>query len=507
MEERNKNNSDEPRSYELPEWDSKGFEERWYMSEEQKRLNALKRKSSQQAPDYISSKKAAEIWQKREEPACFNRWADTAVQSILFSSDRNRIRAELYDHYLDRREVLLFQGMDESEADAQAVAMLGDPGETGRLLQRVHAPWLGVLLQAARVVLVLLVLVVVYLLIRGVTVQTTSRNAILRELDIIGDEDRCIEESLIARRVGTCTDELDFGPFHISCDSVSFQITHRKNKLEESDSYYDMDYETCAVLLRLNAAPWYEPDLPSIRVTDDSDREFHNGLAHNDYTPSFTIPSHWRELPWRTILAVKFENVPDDARWLDIYLEHKGSSNKLRIMLEPWQNVADELPRMGDVAESILTMTDRPDVYYHQVWSRNAETSEPQALKGLAISIPWARETFCEREPNLDFSTDLFPNERRRVECVLMVRGDVSEFPIPFHEKQWRVEILDPDADPEEQDLGRWYPEEAWYADGKLCLIYWYARPDTDRYLLRFTEPGGESCTLFINLEEKESLP
>lgn len=81
------------------------------------------------------------------------RWVDIAVRQIKFPPDRKAVRQELWDHLLDSREYHMERGMDLKTAEAAAVAAMGDPAETGRMLNKIHRPWLGQLWWASRCVL------------------------------------------------------------------------------------------------------------------------------------------------------------------------------------------------------------------------------------------------------------------------------------------------------------------------------------------------------------------
>lgn len=88
-----------------------------------------------------------------------NEWLDRAADCVPLAKERTAIREELADHYCDRLDALLAQGCGEEEAKALAVASLGDPEETGRLLRRVYQPWLTRLLWAVRFLAFALLLV------------------------------------------------------------------------------------------------------------------------------------------------------------------------------------------------------------------------------------------------------------------------------------------------------------------------------------------------------------
>ena len=78
------------------------------------------------------------------------KWVETAVRQMHFRPDRKYIRQELWDHLLDSRDCRVEQGMDLKEAEEAAVKAMGDPVETGKLLNKVHRPILSQLWWASR---------------------------------------------------------------------------------------------------------------------------------------------------------------------------------------------------------------------------------------------------------------------------------------------------------------------------------------------------------------------
>lgn len=85
-------------------------------------------------------------------------WCDEVVKEVRFHPDHKAIRKELTDHYEDRSAGLRQAGYSWDEARERTLAAMGDPAEVGRLLNRVHKPWLGWLWLASRVLLVLFAL-------------------------------------------------------------------------------------------------------------------------------------------------------------------------------------------------------------------------------------------------------------------------------------------------------------------------------------------------------------
>ena len=86
-------------------------------------------------------------------------WIKVAVKQMKFPPDRDKVRQELWDHLLDSRDCRVEQGMGLKEAEEAAVKAMGDPVETGKLLNKVHRPWLGWLWRASQLLLLTAVLV------------------------------------------------------------------------------------------------------------------------------------------------------------------------------------------------------------------------------------------------------------------------------------------------------------------------------------------------------------
>ena len=83
------------------------------------------------------------------------------VDKYLPVGERTAVREELTDHYCDRLDALLAQGCGEREAKVRAVDALGDPDRTGKLLRRVHQPWITWLLYGVRFLAFALLLILV----------------------------------------------------------------------------------------------------------------------------------------------------------------------------------------------------------------------------------------------------------------------------------------------------------------------------------------------------------
>lgn len=84
----------------------------------------------------------------------------------LTAGERQSLRRELSDHMADHVEMLEQRGLDEETAQEQAVNAMGDPEEVGRELAKAYSPFWYWVLQAANL---LLTLVVLFAMVWGIT--------------------------------------------------------------------------------------------------------------------------------------------------------------------------------------------------------------------------------------------------------------------------------------------------------------------------------------------------
>lgn len=70
-------------------------------------------------------------------------WLETVGRQIHFPPDRKAVLAELADHMSERRLDFIEQGMSSLDAGDAAAAVMGDPVELGRTMNRIHNPVLG----------------------------------------------------------------------------------------------------------------------------------------------------------------------------------------------------------------------------------------------------------------------------------------------------------------------------------------------------------------------------
>lgn len=92
---------------------------------------------------------------KGERNVALARWCDCAVTYIRLKADRQQVWDELYAHMEDMLEALVSSGMSQKDAETLTVRSMGDFNEVGRELARIHKPFWGYVLGAAKVLFIL----------------------------------------------------------------------------------------------------------------------------------------------------------------------------------------------------------------------------------------------------------------------------------------------------------------------------------------------------------------
>ena len=181
----------------------------------------------------------------------FDRWCSAAVGRIRFVPDRWEVYAELYAHMEDQYEELTAGGVSEKEAEKEVTAAMGDPEETARQLERIHRPFWGYALRAARwclLIAAVLALLTVPRYIKGLELNDARfGDGLFRETwdDGIG-EFRLVwyAEPTVRGR----------------CDGYTFTVTRaaQRSYVGWEDHTYDGDFLVIEVKV-FNPRPWAEP--------------------------------------------------------------------------------------------------------------------------------------------------------------------------------------------------------------------------------------------------------
>lgn len=346
-----------------------------------------------------------------------NNWVDRAVKYVPLRREREAVREELLDHYCDQLEALEAQGYDQEEAEAKALDALGDPDEIGRLLRRVHRPWLTILIRLCWVCLAVLILLS---LIEWEALRSGAEDLFSgpEELQRFSDPMLGLENvSAAAWREGSCAEKAEVGDFTASVYSAS-------SWYQQTD-YEDNTYASsgCRVIMCLEAPPWRKPDESALsrglRAVDEL------GFTYRSDAPGWVsvLPAEERvgllqtpgglRISWLgssltkhyyllTFLNRTFYDSFADTDRLDIHIQYGLADAVLSVQFGPRQmrDLIERAPEAAIQRELIDGMdqdawatssyeyTDRGDVL---VLCRAEGSAEPVSAGALSLSVPCAR--------------------------------------------------------------------------------------------------------------------
>lgn len=121
-----------------------------------------------------------------------NEYCDRVLSQVgrLTTDEANDLRAELTGHIEDHAEALVGHGYDEEAAAARAVALMGDPEETGKALRDCYRHfWLVIVQRIAVAVTVVACVQAFFLLPMLGGVYESLRERVLPEVDEISWEE------------------------------------------------------------------------------------------------------------------------------------------------------------------------------------------------------------------------------------------------------------------------------------------------------------------------------
>ena len=249
-------------------------------------------------------------------------WLDAATAGILFRPDRTEVRAELEAHLEDKALDFqrIFPDLTNEEAQQRALAEMGDPGEIGRELAKIHRPWLGYLWRCSQI-------------LTGV---------LLTALLLFGPHWGIFFDWLSGYRpVSTANEAWTEGiPFSgvesLSVGPYTLQVTGRLNleQGEEGSGTLYLTWHTVSPLF------WEEPAYSGLWQGEDSLGNFYPSAADARLGVSgsqrrqevFWLSWERAGLGWRGISYVA--QVPGDVQWVQLTLDVGEETISLRLERE-----------------------------------------------------------------------------------------------------------------------------------------------------------------------------
>ena len=262
-------------------------------------------------------------------------WADRVVAGIILPKERENARQELLDHMEDHMDSLLAAGFSQEEAERQAIAAMGDPEETAKLLRRAHQPVLTRLFQISRwMLLCALVIFAVSLLVRASTLT-------LDDFHLPGKTPTPSEELAPLFTPESLSDVYDGYDYlrltepgdRVRANGYTFTVTKAAISGHTQGSYSRYRYQIilCLEVTRDSRfVPW--PELPGDwqMVTEDGSRSLSNEFDRTSET-RILHGFHRNNREYLVRLGGWF---PQDSRWVDLTYSNGESGFTLRVNLE-----------------------------------------------------------------------------------------------------------------------------------------------------------------------------
>ena len=389
-----------------------------------------------------------------------NKWLELAGSYIPFRKEREAVQAEILDHFCDRADALVSTGMEWSEAKKRALAALGDPDETGKLLREVHKPWLTRALRITRILLVVLLLAA-FISLGSVeeAVQKRIENCRLEDPTYLQryftSSDRT-ETTTCAFNRGTVEGSGRFGSRPITAGKAWTRWIRYRNA---DDSFEEipvgtMFYEKhCIVFLKFGVPFWIDPDLRTIQehttVTNSRGQALGFACFKGNQTPTACTVCFW----------VYGSADTDDLRLRcstgEIFFD-------FRARFGVWEDVdgwfskpapADETALLESLGPPNMIQYNYPSRYSFAVLYDSLCESEPVHTETLEISVPWAELRNIERRPKpKDSEADEADQEDEEeeeplrfstVDFILKLQGPWEELFLMDNDVSGRLSVTD----------------------------------------------------------------
>ena len=251
----------------------------------------------------------------------FWRWCDYAVCFIKYKPDRKWISEELYGHLEDKYDHLVSSGMDEKEAEKEALKAMGDASEVGRELAKVHKPFLGYLLRCTKVILVLAII-----------------SLIIHSFNIIPIVSRYINggmESVVEENLWNTPEEGDIFYYPDCRDKSDGYIFTIPRVLTSDDPYSDGTHPFYFTVKSFNVRPWIGPaELREFYAVDSFGNYYYpNSSISREDTDRSLVGNYY----YGGYLTYKYEmwleGYVGGAEWVEIRYDSFGRDICLRIDL------------------------------------------------------------------------------------------------------------------------------------------------------------------------------
>lgn len=257
----------------------------------------------------------------------FDRWCALAVSEIRFKPDRKAVYEELYAHMEDQYEELTAEGVSEKEAEEEVAEAMGDPGETAQQLARIHRPFWGYALRAARICLIVSAILALLILPRYI------RELVIREPpELVRFTEDVETEEYTDRLVYSAEPQS-----RAKSDGYTFTLTRAAERHSEARNGEWSEDELYFLVEVFNPRPWAESSevLREFCAVDSLGNVYGAyNLTPKDYSiPALTgNPTRTGLLTWTWVLWLRAYR-SQEAEWIELRYDQSGRDVRLIVDL------------------------------------------------------------------------------------------------------------------------------------------------------------------------------
>lgn len=242
-------------------------------------------------------------------------WLDTATAEIRFSLDRKRVRRELDGHLEDAMYAARARGLTAAEAEAQALAAMGDPKAIAPELGRLHSPWLGQVWRAIRILTASALVILLF----SIANSAFRRNLVGWNPDPLEVPPEVQESNGMTFTRTGLWENLDLG------EAGGYHFTVATAWAQTQSAPGENGYETTSMALRLTASTqrvWasWQPDQGCMSVTDSTGCTYFSSSdprSMEPFAPYFSV-SGGHDGPGGAYATLYLGHMPTTPEWLDV---------------------------------------------------------------------------------------------------------------------------------------------------------------------------------------------
>ena len=265
-------------------------------------------------------------------------WCVMASSYVRAKEDREEVKDELWAHIEDRYDSLLAGGVDDERAAELTLEAMGDAHEVGKLLRKIHKPYLSWAVTASKWLLILAALVWMYFGVFGGFIAEleleygTGRGEFVQELEedlpqFAGDAADTVRRLSVEGEA--------------ECEGYTFQLLGDAAWVWQEEGEAGAESVLWLGMRTVHPLPWR--DSPEgveqyLFAVDDLGNVYKNGPTTPYRLEQEANPAIYGRGLFSHYLRVWVEGIPQNAEWVELRYDRYGREFSLRVDLEGGEN-------------------------------------------------------------------------------------------------------------------------------------------------------------------------